>query len=52
MKGLSKFLLRNAAEAVGFVVRRKLQVVVKLIGMYGDIMPKMDARGMVNLCQR
>lgn len=45
------FLLRNAAEAEGFVVRRKLQVVKELIGMYGDIMPKMDARGVINLCQ-
>jgi NAD/NADP transhydrogenase beta subunit len=44
--------LRNAAEAVGFVVRRKLQVVGELVGMHGDIMPKMDARGMINLCQR
>jgi hypothetical protein len=35
--------LRKAAEAVGFVVRRKLQVVMELIGMYGDILPKMDA---------
>ena len=42
----------NAAEAVGFLVRRKQQVVKELIGMCGDIMPKMDARGMINFCQR
>jgi len=51
-KCVSKFLLRNAPEAVGFVVRRKLQVVMELIGMYGDTVPKMDARWMINLCQR
>jgi len=46
------FLLSYAAEAIGFVVRRKLRVVRELVGMYGDIMPRMDARGKINLCQR
>jgi hypothetical protein len=37
---VSKFQL-NVAEGVGFMVRRKLQVIIELIGIYGDIMSEM-----------